>query len=242
MNSVEYYVRTLIIVISTSIRGCAFLVHRLFGGKASDCFVHVRAWCRSVLRWSGVKIVVEGHELLDPNEPYIFIVNHSSLFDIPVVQVGLNRDVRIMYKKELEKIPFMGWAMKYSSFVPIVREKARDAMSTVQHTVDAIRNDPSDLMVFAEGTRTPDGSLQKFKRGAFILAIKADRPVVPVAIVGTFQVLPKTTLRFKKGIVHLRIGHPMRIESRDYTRQEEIQLMEKVHSQVQALIDGVKPS
>ncbi len=236
MNIPEYILRTFGIVCTTVLHGIAFLSHSLLGGRAQICYGYVRSWCRSVLWFSGVDVKVEGLDLLSPEQSYIFIVNHSSLFDIPVMQVALRRDVRIMYKKELEKVPFMGWSLKYSTFVPIVREKARDAMSTVQHTVDAITNDPSDLMVFAEGTRTSDGSLQKFKRGAFILAIKAGRPIVPVAISGTFHVLPKSTLRFRKGKVIVRIGKPMTIEAREYTRHEEIALMEQVHEQVAELL------
>ncbi len=237
MNIIEYYFRTIAIVFSTIVRGCAFLVHRLLGGSPELTYVYVKSWCRSVLRWSSVRLEVEGLETLDPNGSYIFIVNHASLFDIPVMQVALDRKVRIMYKKELEKVPFMGWSLKVSTFVPIVREKARDAMSTVQHTVEAVNNDPSDLMVFAEGTRTHDGQLQKFKRGAFILAIKAGRPIVPVGISGTFRVLPKSTLRFQKGTVRVRIGKALHIEAREYSRQEEVALMEHVHAEVAKLLD-----
>src|SRR5206468_1329801 len=149
---------------------------------------HTRLWCRQLLWVAGVKVVVEGASDLNPDASYIFVSNHASMFDIPTLMVALPGNVRIMYKQELQRVPFMGWVLKRSSFVPIIREKARDAMLTVQRTIDIIKHDPSSLIVFAEGTRTPDGQLQKLKRGAFILAIKAEKPIVPVSIIGSFNI------------------------------------------------------
>ena len=236
MNSGEYVLRVCVIALSTIIRGIVFLAHRLIRGSADMTFVHVKSWCKRMLSWSGVTLRVEGIENIDPNGSYIYVANHASLYDIPVLQLALPGNVRIMYKKELQKIPFMGWTLRYSAFVPIVREKARDAMNTVSQTVEIIRNDTSSLMIFPEGTRTSDGHLQKFKRGAFMLALKADKPLVPVAIRGSFEVLPKTTLRFRKGEICVRIGAPLVMESKDYSRDEEMHVMNIMHDAVEALL------
>jgi 1-acyl-sn-glycerol-3-phosphate acyltransferase len=232
LNIVEYTLRTVAILVATVLHGIVFLVHRLFSGTANITYRHVRSWCTHVLQLAGVRVVMEGSSQLSASESYIFISNHASLFDIPSLLTTLPGNVRIMYKKELEKIPFMGWALKFSTFVPIVREKTRDALSTVEHTIQLVRSDASSLIVFAEGTRTPDGLIQKFKRGAFILGIKSGKPIVPVAIIGSFNVLPKTTLRFNKGEIRVRIGTPMRIAQREYSRAEEIELMNKVRAEV----------
>lgn len=236
MSGLEYVLRLTAVVLSTMMRGMAFLVHRMFRGSADMTFVHVRPWCRRVLAWSGVTLRVEGAENIDARGSYIFVANHASLFDIPALQLALPGNVRIMYKKELQKIPFMGWALRASAFVPIVREKARDAMNTVSQTADIVRNDASSLMIFPEGTRTPDGHLQKFKRGAFMLALKAGKPLVPVAIMGSYEVLPKSTLRFRKGEILVRIGKALVMETKEYTREEEVQVMNTMHAAVDALL------
>jgi 1-acyl-sn-glycerol-3-phosphate acyltransferase len=237
MSTLEYTLRLVIVALSTCVRGVVFLMHRLVSGTSSITYPHVQSWCRNVLALSGVRVRAEGAENLDPGASYIYVANHASLFDIPALQVALPGSVRIMYKKELQKIPFMGWALRYSSFIPIVREKARDAMNTVNATVDIIRNDASSLMIFPEGTRTPDGSVQKFKRGAFIVALQSGKPLVPVAICGSFDVLPKHTLRFRKGEIVVRMGTPIVPEDRAYSREEEIALMNTMHATVAKLLN-----
>ncbi len=236
MNIVEYAIRTLCIVLSTIVRALAFLIHRIVSGNPAMTYTHVRSWSRRILGWAGVRLETVGLDTLDPSRSYIFVANHASLFDIPVLQCALPGNVRIMYKKELQKVPFMGWALASSSFVPIIREKARDALSTVQRTIDAIRSDDSSLIVFAEGTRTSDGKLQKFKRGAFMLAVHSAKPIVPVAIRGSFEVLPKTTLRFRRGVIRVSCSAPIEIESREYSREEEMALMKQVHESVEYLL------
>ncbi|MFM8437506.1 MAG: lysophospholipid acyltransferase family protein [Candidatus Kapaibacterium sp.] len=236
MSSFEYVLRLVAVVLSTCVRGVVFLLHRTVSGSSSITYAHVRGWCRHVLSLSGVRVRGEGMENLDASASYIYVANHASLFDIPALQVALPGNVRIMYKKELQKIPFMGWALRYSSFIPIVREKARDAMNTVNATVETIRNDDSSLMIFPEGTRSEDGDIGKFKRGAFIVALQSGKPLVPVAICGSFDVLSKHSLRFRKGEIVVRAGRPVVIETRIYTREEEILLMNSMHAAVAELL------
>jgi 1-acyl-sn-glycerol-3-phosphate acyltransferase len=138
MSTLEYILRVLMVALSTCVRGVVFLLHRLVSGTSSITYPHVQSWCRNVLALSGVRVRAEGAENLDPGASYIYVANHASLFDIPALQVALPGSVRIMYKKELQKIPFMGWALRYSSFIPIVREKARDAMNTVKSSNAAL--------------------------------------------------------------------------------------------------------
>lgn len=234
---ISYWLRTVAIICATIVHGTAFLLHRLVSGNPNVTYPHTRAWCRRVLALAGVKIIVEGKENISPEATYIFIANHASQFDIPVLVAGLPCNVRIMYKRELQKIPFMGWALKYSTYIPIIREKARDAMSTVERTVQAITADStSSLIIFAEGTRTHDGSLQPFKRGAFVLATKSGKPVLPVGINGSYQILPRDTLRFRPGTIVVRIGKEIPIPHKDFSREEEKELMQKVHNDVAALL------
>jgi 1-acyl-sn-glycerol-3-phosphate acyltransferase len=236
MSSFEYVLRVIAIVIITCVQGTVLLVHRFLSGTPDVTYVHVRSWCRRILYLSGVRVRGEGMEHLDPSASYIFVANHASLFDIPAMQASLPGNIRIMYKKELQKVPFMGWAIRYSALIPITREKARDAMSTVSSTIETLRQDNSSLMIFPEGTRTQNGELQSFKRGAFIVAMQSGKPLVPVAVCGSFDILSKDSLRFRKGEIVVRVGKPVVLEQRAYSREEEIRLVNAMHAEVDALL------
>jgi 1-acyl-sn-glycerol-3-phosphate acyltransferase len=198
--------------------------------KDYQFFQHMRAWSDRILKICGVELEVEGREFLKSGQSYVYVSNHASLMDIPVLVSGLRDNIRIIYKRELEKIPFMGWAMAKSPLIAINRADAKDAMESIDEAINAVKKGES-VVVFAEGTRSKDGKLGDFKRGAFVLAARAEKPIVPVTIIGSNVVLPNGTLRFKKGKVVLKI-HPPIENSSSLTRAEEKKLMEQVHTAV----------
>lgn len=167
-----------------------------------------RWWCRMVALTIGARIRVHGTEHVRPDRAYVYVANHSSLIDTPALFAYLPYQFKIMAKRGLFYVPFMGWHLWSSGNFPIDRGDARKTAKSLKSVVDGVRAGKS-LVVFPEGTRTPDGRLQEFKYGAFKIAMRAGVPVVPVTIRGTFALLPKTTLAPRPGRVDVFIGEPI---------------------------------
>ncbi len=189
-----------------------------------------RVWSRILLRICGITITVRGAERLSPGRNYIYVSNHASLLDIPCVAAGIPDQVRIVYKKELEKIPIFGWQLKWGSYVAIDRGNSAEARKSLGEAIERIRHGAS-VLLFAEGTRTRDGKLQQFKRGAFNLAVSAGIPVVPLTINGTFGIMPKGSLALRSGPVDLILEDPIDVGT-EQGKEAELRLMEKVHTAI----------
>ncbi len=218
--------RFLLIVIITFIDSSFAILGTLLFPKFYRKLNHYRGWAKRLLWVAGVNVKVSGLEHLADDRTYVFVANHSSYFDIPAVFVAIPKLLRIMYKKELERIPFFGWYLKKSDFIAIVREESSTARKSLLEALNLIKEDVS-VLLFPEGTRSKDGRLGKFKRGAFLLASKAGKAIVPVAIVGAYRLLPKGTLFFRSGEISVKIGRPIELnEEQDKTllsrRIEEI--------------------
>lgn len=167
-----------------------------------------RTWARFILWIFRIRITVRGEERLDPARHYVYVSNHASGFDIPVVLAGINDQIRIVLKKELTRIPIWGWALKWGYYIPIDRSNAKTALQSLDEAARRMREGAS-VLLFAEGTRTRDGKLQPFKRGAFSLAVKSGVPVVPLTINHSFDIQPKGELRVKGGTVALVLDDPI---------------------------------
>jgi len=168
-----------------------------------------RFHAHGVLALSGVKLTAEGVERLDLSRNYVYVANHASYFDIPAVLAGVPQDVRLVYKKELEKLPFFGWGLKLGkTYIAIDRRQGTDAVATLEATAKKIR-EGSSVLLFAEGTRSADGTLQPFKRGPFNLAARAGIPVVPVTLLGSRDVLPRDSWKVRPGRIRLLLDEPI---------------------------------
>jgi len=165
-------------------------------------------WARSICSASGVEVAISGTEQLNPEKPYIFAANHSSQFDIFVLQGFLGVDFRWLAKKELFNVPIWGHAMRRAGYIPIDRSHGRKAIKSLDEAAQKIAAGTS-VIIFPEGTRSKDGKLHDFKAGAMILAIKSAVPIVPVAILGTYEILPKGKLLMTPGKVQIRVGRPI---------------------------------
>ncbi len=183
------------------------------------------SWSGILLKIVGIKVELIGAEQLDRNMSYIYVANHSSLFDIPVLLYSLNDNARIMYKEELEKIPLFGYGLKKSPFISIVRTDPRNAMTAVDTAAKSIR-DGDSVIIFPEGTRSEDGNLGEFKRGAFLLAAKSGKTIVPVTIIGSSKILAKGKKYFKKGTVKMIIDSPIKNESD--SKENQLKLMKEI--------------
>ena len=156
----------------------------------------------------GVKMTVKGRELLDKKKSYIFVTNHQSYVDIPVLMKAIPNTIRFIYKKQLSKIPIFGWGMYLAGYIPIDRENVRTAISSLKKAAGKIRNGIS-VVIFPEGTRSTDGSLGDFKRGMFVLADEAKVDIVPIAIDGTYNILPRDKFKIRGGHIRVTINEPI---------------------------------
>ena len=222
--------KVLFVACFTVVMAMIFMVVVPFRGAAFDALM--RFWTRTILGVCGVKIVVHGQEHVNFSQHYIYVANHSSLFDIPAVVAGIPDGIRIVYKRELNLIPFLGWAMKLTNMhIAIDRGRGLAAMRRLEEAIKRMITGAS-LLLFAEGTRSPDGQLQTFKRGAFNLAVRTGIRVVPLTIVGSSSVLRKKSFRIVPGTITLILDKPIELKSSN-GKTAELQLLEETRSVIE---------
>ena len=184
-----------------------------------------RTWSHWLLRTNGVRLRPQGLEHLEKKQAYIFIANHSSLLDIPGIISAFPFPVRFIAKKSLVWFPIFGWFVSLSGHILIDRENAKSALLSMKKALTLLKKGIS-IVVFPEGTRTPDGQVKDFKGGAFLLALQSKAQIVPVSISGTYHMLPRTGWCFWPGLMELNLGKP--IPTRNLSLREARPLMEKV--------------
>jgi 1-acyl-sn-glycerol-3-phosphate acyltransferase len=193
------------------------------------------AWGRRLLRANGVRLRVEGLERLDPDGAYVFVANHASLVDIWALLAAVPHSVKFLAKRELMRWPVFGRVLRAAGHLPIDRSDLRHAAAAYDEAAAKIRRGTS-AAVFAEGTRTRTGVLLPFKRGPFVLAIRAGVPIVPTWIGGTFAMLPRGSLRLRPGEVVVRLGEP--IPTGDLSHQDRERLCREAEEAVAGLGAG----
>ncbi|UCE34660.1 MAG: 1-acyl-sn-glycerol-3-phosphate acyltransferase [Deltaproteobacteria bacterium] len=191
-------------------------------------------WAKTILWGAGVKVQTRGLSNIDKQKTYIFIPNHLSFFDIFSLLAYLPVDFKFILKKELIRIPILGWSMKRAGYISIDRSSPAKARRTLEQAVDRIKRGTS-LVMFAEGTRGYDGRLQPLKRGAFQLAMASGVSVVPVAIKGTREIMPKGSFTIGKGSIVIQLEKP--IETITYTTQTMPDLIERVSGSITAMLE-----
>lgn len=189
-----------------------------------------RTWCRLIAATTGMRVRVHGLENL-PAEgvPVVYMANHQSYMDIPVLYGFLPVQFRIIAKESLFNVPFMGWHLTRAGNIPINRTNRREAMRSMTRASERIREGTS-VVVFPEGTRSRTGVLQELKAGSFKLAVSAGVPIVPITIVGTCKVLEKDSLIFHPGIVDMHINAP--VETAGTTSAQLDALITRVHAEI----------
>lgn len=194
-----------------------------------------RFWSELILKTIGSPVKILGLDKLDISRPYIYAVNHASALDIPVLYASLPFQFRIAFKKELLSYPIVGWHLKRSGQICIDQQNPAAAISSVRSALKTLAAG-IPLVIFPEGGRTPDGDIKPFLGGAFFLAIKAQVDVVPVALAGTFELLPMDTYHIKCRPVEMRVGEP--ISTAGYDRHDMEKLSAKVQSAMEELYYG----
>jgi 1-acyl-sn-glycerol-3-phosphate acyltransferase len=179
-----------------------------------------RGWGRNNLAVNRLKVTVTGKENVPPG-PVVFVANHVSFVDIWVLVAFLPGRVRFLAKRELLQVPIFGWAMRSAGHIPIDRKNRKAAVDACGEAGMQIRNGTSAI-VFGEGTRSRSGEMLPLKKGAFVLAIQAGVPVVPVFLQGTYKVLPKGTIFLRRRPISMRIGPPISTAGLTYADRDKL--------------------
>jgi len=193
-----------------------------------------RAWAWLILKTTGVTVDVSGLDALPRDVPYLFLSNHQSIYDIPVLFWHLPYQLRILAKASLGKFPFLGGHLRRSGHVLV--DRSNPGQSTMQSIKELMRQRVS-LIVFPEGTRSADGKVARFRGGIVMLAIEAGLPIVPVAVEGTRHVMLKDRLMTCPGHVRMRVGHPVSTEGYELSQARELAgiIERKVRQDVEAM-------
>lgn len=192
-----------------------------------------RVWARVCIWISRSRLTVEGSENLHRHPVAVYAANHTSYMDTPVVFSALPFQFRILAKKELWSMPFIGWYLNRSGQIPIDTENPRAALSSLNAGVKALRAG-MPLFVFPEGSRTPNGDLQAFLSGAAFLAIRAQVPLIPVALRGVYDLLPIHTHHFHPGRMVLSAGEP--IDTTGMTIRQADELTARVRGEIAKML------
>ncbi|MFQ6069869.1 MAG: lysophospholipid acyltransferase family protein [Candidatus Aminicenantales bacterium] len=186
-----------------------------------------------VSQWlAGINVEAKGLEKVDRKASYVFMANHLSLIDGPLLFMLIPQPVRVLLKKEAFRIPVIGQGMSQVAFVPVDRRGLKGGKRSIEWATRLMREKEFSFLIFPEGTRSRDGFLQRFKRGGFFLAINSQRPIVPVSLKGTFEIMPKGSFFMKRGKIRVVFHEPVPV--RGYTKKNLIDLLERVRNVVRS--------
>jgi len=226
--------RTVIItiwVVVTTILGSLLALAQPVLRQRSDWSHRVgKLWAKGILFVSGVKVQTEGVHHVRHGQGFVFMANHQSMFDILVLFAYLPVQFRWLAKKELFHVPLFGQALTRAGHIRIDRSDRKSAHRSLLDAAHRIAAGVS-VIIFPEGSRSRDDRLQPFKPGGFHLALRAKRPIVPVAIYGTRQILPKGSIRVKPGNVVVSISRPVATDT--YGKRDKNLLMEEIRGIMQ---------
>ena len=198
--------------------------------------VLARMWARSMVAGAGIDLHVENVERVDPEKRYVIVANHYSYLDIPCLLAGIPQPIRFMAKASLFKIPVFGWSLSRAGFIPIDRQNRRTAVKSFDLAADRIRKG-NTIVIFPEEGRSRERAMKPFQRGAFLLAIKSQKTILPIAIDSTYDIWPVGAFwKLKPGRVTLRVGTP--IETAKLTVREKDRLLNESRAQIQTMLFG----
>lgn len=210
------FVRALVAaVLATGWYGAAILwaAYRRSPDQERVCEACPRKWALMILRWTGTRVVVENPERIVPGRPQILVLNHVSWFDVLAVAGHLPGRYRFVAKKELAGVPVFGPAWRACGHISIDRQDLTSAIDSLGEARRQLLAEAPTVVIFPEGTRSATGELRPFKKGAFMLALQTGVEVVPAALLGTREIMPKGSLLVNTGrTIRLRIGEPIPME------------------------------
>jgi 1-acyl-sn-glycerol-3-phosphate acyltransferase len=201
---------TLVAVVVLAWWGMAVIWEARRGRKPSPWYATVtRRWCRSVIWASGCPMVVHGRENVREGIPQVIASNHISWFDVFALASVIEVPYHFVAKKELLKVPFFGLALEAAGHITIDRSNRERAIESLRAAGEKIRRSPGAVVIFPEGTRSRDGRLQPFKKGAFVLAAESGVAIVPTAVTGSFEIMRKGSWRITPRTIHIHFLHPI---------------------------------
>lgn len=187
----------------------------------------IRFWAGSLLKISGIRLEIYGLENIKPGQPYVFMGNHQSTFDIMTCLSVIPGTARFLAKQELFRIPIFAQGMRAVGMIPVDRGNREKARKSLEKAVDEINNGVS-VIIFPEGTRTRDGNIQAFKKGGFVLALKGGIPIMPMVLSGAREVMQKKDLRLHKGRIRIDFLEP--VSTANLTYEDRNSLVEQIRT------------
>jgi 1-acyl-sn-glycerol-3-phosphate acyltransferase len=216
----------------TLVLGVASVPASLFGDRERILHWFARAWSWLIMKtiWSPVKVI--GMEKVDTSKAMVYALNHASALDIPVLYTYLPFQFRILFKSELLSYPIIGWHLRRAGQLCINQQSPSKSIGSVKKGLQTLK-DGMPIVIFPEGGRTPDGEIKPLMPGALFLAIRAKVDVVPVALVGTFELLPMNTYHIKSRPLEMIVGEP--IPTTGYTMRDLGELSDRVKAAMEDL-------
>jgi len=215
------------VVLATLVLGIAAIATSLFSRTGDPVHRIAALWAKSILFVSRIDVTVNGLSNLDSSQSFIYMSNHQSNFDIPVLLACLPAQFRWLAKAELFRIPIFGSGMRAAGYISIDRFNRQSAFESISVAAKKIKEGAS-VMIFPEGTRSIDGNIRPFKKGGFVLAVDSGVPIIPIILHGTRSIMPKGRMRIRTGHVYMDIQPP--IETSGYTRESKDDLIEQIRA------------
>lgn len=216
-----------------------FLFCFVIGWRAPLLFVGKSAMeiGRLVLR---IRLDMFGRQTVDRKRSCVFVANHLSFLDGPLLFLVIPQYVRVILKKEIFRIPVIGWAMQFVGFVPVDRKGLKSGRKSIERATHLVKERGYSYLIFPEGTRSRDGQMQSFRRGAFFLAINSQVPIVPITINGGYELMPKGSPFPKKGTVKIVFHRPVPVAG--LTIEDMPELMKKMRAIILSGLEGPNKS
>ena len=227
------------LVLGTAVLSTIAIVVAFIPPRGAWSFLVARLWSRGLLAAAAVRVRAEVDPAIDPAGRYVFLANHQSLFDIPLILGTSPGQLRMVAKRSLFKVPIFGWAIAAAGYIPVDRADRSSARQTFSGAAAHLRAGTS-ILLFPEGTRSFTDELLPFERGGFLLALKSGLPIVPVGVSGTRAIQPRRSVVIRPGTAVVRYGAP--IEPAEFGVRRKGELMEEVRRRVTELAGLCYPS
>jgi 1-acyl-sn-glycerol-3-phosphate acyltransferase len=226
------------IVLSIPAASAVFIV-ALVKSNAAIIDSIIRLWGRLLIGAAGIDLRTDGVETIDPGQRYILVSNHHSYYDIPCILAAIPQPIRFMAKVSLFKIPIFGWGLGRAGFIPIDRKNRRTAVKSFDLAVQRIRKG-NTVVVFPEEGRSRERAMRQFQRGGFLLALRSELPILPIAVDGTYDVYRAGARWITPGPVTVRVGTP--IPTAGLTVRDKDRLLEESRAQIEAMLSAGQPA
>jgi 1-acyl-sn-glycerol-3-phosphate acyltransferase len=227
------------ITVYTIVLGAASIASSLFDRRGYVAHRCARAWSWLILKTTGVRVTIEGMDRITPGTTYVFVSNHQSIYDTPVVFASLPYQLRIIAKGSLARFPVLGWHLKRGGHLFV--DRRHPDPTAILRRWRALVSEGLSLLIYAEGTRSGDGRVARFKGGSFMVAIQAGLPIVPLSVVGTRKVMPKGRLRTEPAEVTLIVHDPIQPPALEApTPRDARALADRVHAIVANAVETLQ--